>query len=283
MKTCLSALLAFVVCMVCVPASAQSSSTPTGTVSSASPALKMHADPSKIGVLEDIVVKGVLVNETPAKITIRGARICFPADFVRARGGSVMQICKDVACPMAPREGETGEVSCNNWKDGVLPGKLHPVTHVDVAPMNPLKEVSRYPALFMWTERSTRIEMHVDYSGADAQRHTISGEISVQTVASLFLLVLGTWVGAGLLAVFSVVHARRQGGNEVETLASHALRLFLAGGVTGTIFVLLIQRIGDQDLPFKFAVNDMLGGVIVGLLSFKIGDALYKYFFVSKP
>lgn len=199
---------AVLVCMVWLPASAQSPSTPAGTVSSASPALKMHVHPTKIGV---------------------------------------------------------------------------PVTHVDVAPMNPLETVSRYPALFMWTERPTRIEMHVDYSGADAQLHTITGEISVQTVASLILLVLGAWVGAGLLAVFSLVYARQRGNNAAEASASHALRLFLAGGVTGTIFILLVQRIGDLDLPFKFAVNDMIGGVIVGLLSFKLGDTLYKYFFVSKP
>lgn len=95
---------------------------------------------------------------------------------------------------------------------------------------------------------------------------------------------LGAWsrdklVMSLFLRVFSLARARRQGQGEPTASPGHALHLLLANSITGVIIVILVQRIGDLDLPFQFAVNDLFGDLIVGLLSFKASQALHDRLF----
>jgi hypothetical protein len=155
-------------------------------------------------------------------------------------------------------------------------GQTHALRHTDIANWAPLPS---WPGLFMWTERKTPVHVEIEYSGADAQLHKVTTTIEPEVRASLVTLVIGSWVGAVLLAVFSLVHAQHRSAAGEEAKPVNALRLGIAGVVTGTIFILVIQRVGNLDLPFTFTVNDVIGAIVVGLLSFKLGDTLYKYFF----
>ncbi len=57
-------------------------------------------------------------------------------------------------------------------------------------------------------------------------------------------------------------------------LASQAL----FGAIVAIITIVLIQRVADLELPIRIEVNDFLGGIIIGLFSAKLGEALHKQF-----
>lgn len=274
------AAILFVCVFGCLQARAQPApaAPPAATVPTRlAPSVTVSFRPEKIGLLEDYVVDAELANETSQPIQVRAARVCYSPDFVRARGGTEKGVCVPMRCPTVDESGGVRtEQDCNLLPALVPVGQSHLLRHHDATSWRLLFSPSSWPALFMWTERKTAMTVEIEYSGADAQRHKLSRQLSAQVSASLLMLLIGAWLGAALLAAFSLVNA--QAGSAAARRA-HAGRLLVAGIVTGTIFLLLIQRIGDLDLPFKFAVNDVIGGVIVGLFSFKLGRMLYGYFF----
>ena len=51
------------------------------------------------------------------------------------------------------------------------------------------------------------------------------------------------------------------------------------GSIISVTAILLPHRLGNANLPITVTANDYLGGVIVGLFSYTIGNALYQQFF----
>lgn len=276
----LAGILFVCISLGCAQARAQpaAAAPPAATVPTRlAPSVKVSFQPEKIGLLEDYVVDAELVNETSQPIQVRAARVCYSPDFVRARGGTEKGVCVPMRCPSVDESGGVRtEQDCNLLPAQVPVGQSHLLRHHDATSWRLLFSPSSWPALFMWTDRKTAMTVEIEYSGADAQLHKLSRQLSAQVSASLLMLLIGAWLGAALLAAFSLTNAQQDSPGAKR---AHAGRLLVAGIVTGTIFLLLIQRVGDLDLPFKFAVNDVIGGVIVGLFSFKLGRMLYGYFF----
>lgn len=103
----------------------------------------------------------------------------------------------------------------------------------------------------------------------------------------LSAVVRGGILGALFLAIFvpayRKLHAVKTGRAErTEKPLAQALTFFLAGSVVSTITILLLQRLGNLDLPIMITVKDYLGGMVIGLFSYKIGDALYGYLFSNE-
>lgn len=96
----------------------------------------------------------------------------------------------------------------------------------------------------------------------------------------------GGVLGALLLAIFvpayRVLHGRTAEATRARSALQQAATFLVAGSVVSIIAILLLQRVGGLELPVNVAVNDYLGGVIIGLFSYKIGDVLFQQFFVQK-
>jgi len=93
----------------------------------------------------------------------------------------------------------------------------------------------------------------------------------------------GGVIGALLLAVFvpayRILHKRKDEKIKIRDLLGQAVTFFLSGSVVSITAILLLQRLGNLALPISITVNDFLGGIVVGLFSYSIGNALYKQFF----
>lgn len=100
----------------------------------------------------------------------------------------------------------------------------------------------------------------------------------------------GGVVGALLLALFvpayRMLHSRKNIEKTISYSLSNLMGQFLIYSISGSVVsittILFIHRMGSANLPISIAVNDYLGGIIIGLLSYVFGDALYKKFFGVK-
>lgn len=50
----------------------------------------------------------------------------------------------------------------------------------------------------------------------------------------------------------------------------------MKGAVSACVILLLMVRIKDLALPINISINDFFGGVVLGLLSYKLSDWLKK-------
>jgi hypothetical protein len=100
-------------------------------------------------------------------------------------------------------------------------------------------------------------------------------------------LLVGGIIGAMLLAIFMMIFKARKHRVNRDTIKRvpsglfRLLILFFFGSIVSVITILLIQRLSDFKLPISLKVEDYLGGIIIGMLSLKLGDSLYELFVKS--
>lgn len=246
------------------------------------PTVNLKVQPIKFGILDDFQLVAKVTNETSKPISIRTGTICFEPDFIRARGIGGGSTCVEIRCSDPATTQATGKrdvaPDCNSRNIQVAEGQSVHLRHYDRVHWASIFDPDRWVALLGWTQRPVGMLVEVEYSGSDARKLKLTRETSIEVSASLVLLLIGAIVGAALLGSFSFAGKKNDGAPTREA-AKSSFRLFFSGSCTGVIFILLIQRVGDLDLPFKFAVNDVIGGLIVGLLSFRLSDILHGYFF----
>ena len=100
----------------------------------------------------------------------------------------------------------------------------------------------------------------------------------------------GGVIGALLLALFVPAYRILCSQDNEEKTISHSLsnligQFFIysiSGSIVSITTILFIHRMGSANLPISVEINDYLGGIIIGLLSYVFGDALYKKFFGVK-
>jgi hypothetical protein len=115
-------------------------------------------------------------------------------------------------------------------------------------------------------------------------RHSMEQTAPITLAPPLSAVVRGGILGALFLAIFVPAYRKLQAvktgqADRTEKPLAQALIFFLAGSVVSTITILLLQRLGSLDLPIMITVKDYLGGMVIGLFSYKIGDALYGHLF----
>lgn len=138
---------------------------------------------------------------------------------------------------------------------------------------------------------SGAIEYHAEEMKAPTQLAYKPEPISI--VPPQTALLRGGVLGAFLLSLFLTVYRLRYqfhtDGTKILSwpvlfgFALDGFLLFIFGSVSACITILLIQRIGQGNLPVSVDVKDYLGGIIVGLFSAKFGDYWYTQFFKESP
>jgi hypothetical protein len=113
-------------------------------------------------------------------------------------------------------------------------------------------------------------------------------ETKLALAPSLTSLMAGGVLGSLLLVLFIGSYRVRQvlQGEGLQQLTwrrglAFGLRLgsqVLFGSIVAIITIVLIQRVADFELPIRLEISDFLGGIIVGLFSAKLGEALHKRF-----
>jgi hypothetical protein len=122
------------------------------------------------------------------------------------------------------------------------------------------------------------------HASGETSRHSMEQTAPITLAPPLSAVVRGGILGALFLAIFvpayRTLHAAKTGQPaRTEKPLAQAMTFFLAGSVVSTITILLLQRLGNLDLPIMITVKDYLGGMVIGLFSYKIGDALYGQLF----
>jgi len=138
-----------------------------------------------------------------------------------------------------------------------------------------------YTLLFAPGKYVLRSEVEFIESGGTGST-SIYEKYELSLKAPLSAMIRGGVLGAFLLAFFIPAYRARQsegtGAIKLKKLLQLAVILFIAGSIVSITAILLLQRIGTLDLPITIAVNDWLGGLVVGLFSYPIGKVLYRQF-----
>ena len=141
------------------------------------------------------------------------------------------------------------------------------------------------PDTFLFLPDTYRVRCVVEY-GVNETTGSIQGEIPIDLQPPLSSLLRGGVIGSLLLAIFLPIYrfsrhvpkADWQPENPLLRFPLTFVQIFISGSVVSAIAILLLQRLGDVDLPVTIDVKDWIGGLIIGLFSYQIGDTLYGRF-----
>lgn len=131
---------------------------------------------------------------------------------------------------------------------------------------------------------NVRAEAMMNASGFPDQKDQPWATSSVHVTAPLSAPLRGGIIGSLLLALFFPAFSYlQQRKNQESTYKTHPIGQFfvyvLSGSVVSTTAILVIFRLGSADFPISLQINDWLGGVIVGLFSYPVGNKLYEMLF----
>ena len=131
-----------------------------------------------------------------------------------------------------------------------------------------------------------RAEVIFFESGKELTSQSIYATYDLEFEPPLSAVLRGGVLGALLLALFvpayRVLNPKSGTDISIKKIILQSLTFFLAGSVVSITAILLLHRVGDLELPITLAVNDYLGGVVIGLFSYSIGNTLYRQFFGEK-
>lgn len=134
--------------------------------------------------------------------------------------------------------------------------------------------------LFIPGEYTMRVQVEFKNSNPNAVRQMGYATQAVPLAAPLSSLLRGGVLGALLLAIFVPAYRRlKEQSRGFAALSTQFVVFLVSGSVVAVTAILLLQRLGGLNLPITIEVKDYLGGIVVGLFSYKIGDVLYAQFF----
>lgn len=153
--------------------------------------------------------------------------------------------------------------------------------HLDAALSGLMDPVTLF---FLPGEYSLRYE--VTFQDTEEQTFSIAGHEIIELTPPFHSVLRGGVLGALLLTVFLGSY-RLQHWLKVGDFPDNALRLgllsgaklvlqFVVGSVVSFIVILLLNRSTDLPMPITVEVKDYMGGLLVGLFSYQLGDVIYK-------
>jgi hypothetical protein len=128
----------------------------------------------------------------------------------------------------------------------------------------------------------------IDPLKANKDRKVITWVEEVYFKPPISSLLVGGIMGSFLLTLFISIFSLKNNvidRNWIDLMKKnwlvHLIKqiiTFLFGSIVSIVSILVIQRVSDFSLPISLKVEDYLGGIIIGMLSLKLGDSLYNMF-----
>ena len=224
-----------------------------------------------------------LTNLNPHSYDIQRVQLMIPQSMKSIRG----DLCLNLI------------VGCDREdSDSTDPGKFQPLSaHSQRFYQVPIRRV--HQSFFSWLLNqhtflflpgTYTIRCVVEYKAKETYG-SIQEEIPIDLEPPLGSLLRGGIVGSLLLAIFLPIYrfsrheppAPWQPENPMLRMPLTFIQISISGSVVSVIAILLLQRLGDLDLPVTIDVKDWIGGVIIGLFSYQIGDTLYGRFIGGSP
>ena len=126
----------------------------------------------------------------------------------------------------------------------------------------------------------------VEYRPVQGEVDVLSVENRIRLEPPMSAILRGGVLGSLLLTVFLGVY-RLQGWLRQGQLRANAVLLglgsvatlvlqFVMGSIVACIVILLLKRSSGLSFPITVDVKDYMGGIVVGLFSYQLGDFLYR-------
>jgi hypothetical protein len=118
----------------------------------------------------------------------------------------------------------------------------------------------------------------------DERRSVLQTSTEVLLKPPLSSVIFGGFLGAFLLALFIPAYrylsAQAQGQGKISgwRLIRQVTSFFISGSIISIIVIFALQRMSESNLPINIVVDDYIGGIIIGLSSFKLCDWIYQKF-----
>lgn len=135
--------------------------------------------------------------------------------------------------------------------------------------------------LFIPNQYLVRVEVEYTLTTEDKFLRFVSGKVDLSLETPLSSIIRGGILGALLLAIFIPIYRFIYDKINIKESLLQFLTLLISGSVISTIAILLLQRLANLALPITISVKDYLGGMVVGLFSYKIGYILYKQLIIG--
>ena len=207
----------------------------------------------------DIYVK--ITNLTQEDIFVKNVQVIMPGTFVAARANSDLQ-------------GTSQDLSNQKLKPGyqrLVPIRIPQPQLSWLTPIRNRQLLAFVPGEYDLSAVVTyTVEPPVDSQTIEIAKITLEPPLSS--------LIWGGVLGAVLLALFMGVYdySRPDSPRKVWDTLKKAVTISVAGAVSASIALLLLQRLKGVELPINLTITDFYGGVVIGLFSYKIGDWLHK-------
>jgi len=231
------------------------------------PLLSMEIHRVKRAVTSDFDIDIKLTNLTDKAIDVKEVKVLLPEVIASTRGSQLEKFRTDLHTVSRGNE-KIYRLHIPVYHKTLLAALLDPVTLFFV----PGTYILRSEAVF------------TESGGKGSQSIYAQQDLSLE--APLSALLRGGVLGALLLALFvpayralKSLHSGERMSATIGGLFFQGLLFLLSGSVVSITAILLLQRIGNLELPITLDVNDYLGGVVIGLFSYPVGNALYDRFF----
>ncbi len=116
----------------------------------------------------------------------------------------------------------------------------------------------------------------------DERRSVLQTSTEILLKPPLSSVLFGGIIGAFLLALFVPVYRylKPQGPEKSgwKKMIPQIGAYFVSGAIISIIVIFALQRMSDSNLPINIVVDDYIGGIIIGLSSFKLCDWIYQKF-----
>lgn len=210
----------------------------------------------------------ILTNLTNKSIDIREVKILLPESMKSIRSNKIK---------------ETFDAPIHQLKEGSERIYRWGIPRAQMPLLKSLYDVETL--LFLPGTYVIRSEVVFSESGSSAHQSMYATyELNLEPPLSAVLRggVLGALLLAFFVPAYRVIQAKGQRKIPIKDILSQSLVFFMAGSVVSITAILLLHRLGSLNLPITIVVNDYLGGVVVGLFSYTIGNTLYRQFFGIK-
>jgi hypothetical protein len=131
------------------------------------------------------------------------------------------------------------------------------------------------PSLLFFRPGEYEARVVITYRYLDRPETMIEEKALVRLDPPLSAIIWGSVIGSFLLSLFITLYNLMKTDYPRNKIWIRFFYVSINGIVSGIILVLLIYRMKNLGLPIEISVTDFIGGIVLGLFTFKLGDWIY--------